>query len=584
MAAMRPAAPFVLLHDARSGLDRARLYHAPRRVLAAQTPAEVHDVLAAIRSWPGAAAGFLSYGAGAAFEPAAGREPDCATPLAWFGLFDRHEEIADVAAWLPDAAGAWTGAPEPEPSRSDYRAMFEAAQALIRAGDLYQLNLTFRARVPFIGDPLALYAGLRQAAGAGWSALVATGAQTILSLSPELFFTRDGDALVSRPIKGTARRNADPAIDLAVAHALAADAKQRAENLMIVDLMRNDLSRVAVAGSVAVPELFAVERYPTVHQLTSKVTATLAPERHAVDVLSALFPCGSITGAPKVRAMQAIATVERGTPRGTYTGAIGRIDADGSAAFNVAIRTLTIDEGADHAVIGIGGGIVADSRVEDEWDEAMAKAAFLAGARRRVDLLETMAFDPDEGVLRIERHLERLRTSAAALGFVFDRHAARNELQAATFRLRAAARVRLMVSQSGVVAIEVAAAPPAPDRPLRVALAPLPVGERDWRLRHKTSDRRFYDAARAASGADEVLFFTPDGRLTEGSYTNLFVPRGDTLRTPRAGPLLPGVLRGELLDSGKAVEDDLTVADLRDGLFVGNALRGLMRATLAVAQ
>ncbi len=581
---MRLAAPFVLLHDARAGLDRARLYRAPRRVLTAHRPAEVPALLAAIRAWPGAAAGFLSYGAGAAFEPAAAGEPASPTPLAWFGLFDGHEEIEDVAALLPDPAGAWTGAPEPEASRAEYRAMFDAAQALIRAGDLYQLNLTFRARVPFLGDPLALYAGLRRASAAGWSALVATGTQTILSLSPELFFTRDGDALVSRPMKGTARRHADPAIDLAVGRALAADAKQRAENLMIVDLMRNDLSRVAVPGSVAVPELFAVERYPTVHQLTSKVTATLAPARDAVDVLSALFPCGSITGAPKVRAMQAIAAVERGSPRGAYTGAIGRIDADGSAAFNVAIRTLTIDEGADHAVVGIGGGIVADSRVDDEWDEAMAKAAFLGGARRCVDLLETMAFDPDEGVLRIERHLERLRASAVALGFVFDRHSARNELQAATFRLSAAARVRLLMAQSGVTAIEIAAAPPAPDRPLRVALAPLPVGERDWRLRHKTSDRRFYDDARAASGADEVLFFTPDGRLTEGSFTSLFVPRGDTLVTPRAGPLLPGVLRGELLDTGKAVEGDLVAADLRDGLFVGNALRGLMRATLAVAQ
>ncbi|WP_443018491.1 aminodeoxychorismate synthase component I [Sphingomonas sp. 8AM] len=581
---MRLAAPFVLLHDARSGLDRARLYRAPNRVLAAHSAAEVHEVLAAVRAWSGAAAGFLSYGAGAAFEPAAGGEPAAATPLAWFGLFDGHEEIEDVAALLPDPAGAWTDAAEPEPSRADYRAMFEAAQALIRAGDLYQLNLTFRARVPFIGDPLALYAGLRRASAAGWSALVATGTQTILSLSPELFFSRDGDALVSRPMKGTARRHADPAIDLAVARALASDAKQRAENLMIVDLMRNDLSRVAVAGSVAVPELFAVERYPTVHQLVSKVTATLAPERDAVDVLSALFPCGSITGAPKVRAMQAIAAVERGSARGAYTGAIGRIDADGSAAFNVAIRTLTVDEGADHAVVGIGGGIVADSRIEDEWDEAMAKAAFLTGARRRVDLLETMAFDPDEGLLRIERHLERLRASATALGFTFDRHGARNELQAATFRLIAAARVRLMVSQGGAIAIEVAAAPPPPDRPLRVALAPLPVSERDWRLRHKTSDRRFYDAARMASGADEVLFYTPDGRLTEGSFTNLFVPRDGALVTPRSGPLLPGVLRGELLETGAAVEDDLTAADLTGGLFVGNALRGLMRATLSVAQ
>ncbi|WP_310103067.1 aminodeoxychorismate synthase component I [Sphingomonas sp. BE138] len=581
---MHLAAPFVLLQDARSGSNAARLYTRPARILVANAPAEVPGVLSAIREWTGAAAGFLSYGAGAGFEPAAAVAEAGPTPLAWFGLFDGHEDVADVDAVLPDPAGAWTGTPAPEPSRADYAAMFDATQALIRAGDIYQLNLTFRARVPFLGDPLALFAGLRRTSGAKWSALVATGTQTLLSLSPELFFTCDGDALTSRPMKGTARRHPDPAIDLAVARTLAQDSKQRAENLMIVDLMRNDLSRVAVPGSVAVPELFTVERYPTVHQLTSTVTATLAPGRDAVDVLQALFPCGSITGAPKVRAMQAIATIERGSPRGAYTGAIGRIDADGSAAFNVAIRTLTIDHGADHATIGIGGGIVADSRVEDEWDEAMAKAVFLAGAQHRFDLLETMAFDPDEGLLHIDRHIERLRTSAAILGFTFDRHDARNELQAATFRLRKPARVRLMASQTGRIAIEVAARPPAPDRPLRVAVAPLPVGERDWRLRHKTSDRRFYDAARAASGVDEVVFVAPDGRLTEGSFTNLFVLRDGTLVTPRAGPLLPGVLRGALLDEGRAIEGDLTPDDLSDGFFVGNALRGLLPAVCAVAQ
>ncbi|KQN92531.1 aminobenzoate synthetase [Sphingomonas sp. Leaf231] len=577
---MRPPPPFVLLHDARRGSAAARLYRDPRRIVVAHTVGEVTDVLAAARAWGGAAAGFLSYGASAAFETATAGEPASPTPLAWFGLFDGYEDVEDVATLLPDAAGARSGTAEPEPSRSEYQAMFDEAQALIRAGDLYQLNLTFRARVPLVGDPLALYARLRHAAGAGWGAVVATGTQTLLSLSPELFFTLDGDALVCRPMKGTARRHDDPATDIAVARALATDAKQRAENLMIVDLMRNDLSRVAVPGSVTVPELFAVERYPTVHQMTSTVTARLAPGQDAVDVLAALFPCGSITGAPKVRAMQAVATIERGSPRGAYTGAIGRIDADGSAAFNVAIRTLLIDEGADHATIGIGGGIVADSHAGDEWDEALAKAAFLNRDVRAVDLIETMAFDPDEGLLRIERHLARLSASTVALGYRFDRHDVRNELQAATFRLRKPARVRLLVSQTGAVAIEVAAAPPPPDHPLRIALAPLPVDVQDWRLRHKSSDRRFYDAARAASEADEVVFVAPDGRLTEGSFTNLFVARAGMLVTPRAGPLLPGILRGELIDSGRAIEGDLFVSDLRDGLFVGNALRGLMPAVL----
>jgi para-aminobenzoate synthetase/4-amino-4-deoxychorismate lyase len=370
-------APFVLLDDARAGGAPARLYTNPRRVLSAATPGEVRDLLAEVRASGLHAAGFLSYEAAAAFEPAAGPFAPAATPLAWFALFDGYRDVADVDALLPDPQGASAGEAEAEVSRDDYAAMFDATQALIRAGDLYQLNLTYRMRMAVSGDPLALYAGWRAAAGAGWGAVVATGAQTLLSFSPEVFFALEGKRLTCRPMKGTARREDDPARDHAAAQALADDAKQRAENLMIVDLMRNDLSRVAVAGSVAVPALFTVESYPTVHQLTSTVTATLAPGRDAVDVLAALFPCGSITGAPKVRAMQAIAAIERGSPRGVYTGAIGRIDPGGDAMFNVAIRTLTIDAEGREAVLGVGGGIVADSQVDDEWEEARAKAAFL---------------------------------------------------------------------------------------------------------------------------------------------------------------------------------------------------------------
>ena len=297
------------------------------------------------------------------------------TPLAWFGLFDRFDEIAPeaLAAALPDPAGAWIGEPEPRVTRDDYDAMLASVLALIAAGDIYQANLTFRADVRVAGDPLALYAAVRERAQAGWGAIVATGAATLLSFSPELFFDLRNGALVCRPMKGTARRGADAQSDAAAAETLAGDAKQRAENLMIVDLLRNDLSRVAVAGSVTVPALYAIEHYPTVHQMVSTVTADLAPGRDAVDVLAALFPCGSITGAPKMRAMQVIEEIEQGAPRGAYTGAIGRIDADGDAQFNVAIRTLAIEAGADRATIGLGGGIVADSRADAEWDEAICQ-------------------------------------------------------------------------------------------------------------------------------------------------------------------------------------------------------------------
>ncbi|MEH3045823.1 aminodeoxychorismate synthase component I [Sphingomonas adhaesiva] len=581
--------PFVLLDDARAGGAPARLYIRPQRVLTAWRVEEVAGVLDAVRASRLDAAGYLAYEAAAAFEPAAPTPADPATartPLAWFGLFDGWQEVADVSALLPDPAGAWIGEPVPEVAAEDYRAMFDAVQALIAAGDLYQLNLTLRAHAPVAGDPLALYAQLRPHAAAGWGAIVATGAQTLLSFSPELFVALDGDRLTCRPMKGTARRLPDAVADRAAAESLAGDPKQRAENLMIVDLMRNDLARVAVPGSVAVPALFAVEHYPTVHQMTSTVTATLAPGCDAVDVLAALFPCGSITGAPKVRAMQAIAQIERGSPRGAYTGAIGRIDRTGDAMFNVAIRTLQLtgDPAGGRATIGLGGGIVADSRAAAEWDEALAKAAFVTRGTPAFDLIETMAFDPVEGIVLVERHLERMKRSALALGFAFDRHGARNELQAATFRLRHASRVRLVLARSGAVAIEVSPAPPPATRPLRVALMPLPVPAGDLRLRHKTSDRAFYDTARRASGADEVVFVDAEGQVTEGSYTSVFVPQGARLVTPRGVAALPGVLRAELLATARALEGTVAPRDLNDGFLLGNALRGLMPAVLTVAQ
>ena len=573
--------PFVLLDDARPG-GRARLYRDPRAVLVAREVDEVPGVLDAVRAGlrdGRHAAGFLAYGAGAAFEDRVPESPH--DPLAWFGLFDRAEPFDP--ADLPDPRGAWIGAAEPAIDFAAYAARLEEVLALIRAGDIYQANLTFPARTHVIGHPLAAYARLRAASGAGWGAVVATGEAVHLSLSPELFFTAEGGRLTARPMKGTAPRAADPAADRAASEALAADPKQRAENLMIVDLMRNDLSRVAVPGSVRVPALFEVERYPTVHQMTSTVEAALAPGRDAVDVMAALFPCGSITGAPKLRAMQAIAEIERG-PRGLYTGAIGHFAPGGDAAFNVAIRTLSLAAGGDVATLGLGSGIVADSVAAAEWDECLAKGAFLTRGGRAFDLIETMRFDPHEGLLLLERHLARMRASAATFGYPFDRHAVRNELQAATFRLRDAARVRLLLAPGGGVAIETGPLPSARAEPWRVAVAPLPVDPADFRLRHKTSDRRFYDAARG--GHDEVVFVDPDGFVTEGSFTSVFVERDGVLLTPPATRgLLPGVLRAELIAGGRAVEQALTPADLAGGFLLGNALRGLVSAvTVAASQ
>jgi para-aminobenzoate synthetase/4-amino-4-deoxychorismate lyase len=268
------------------------------------------------------------------------------------------------------------------------------------------------------------------------------------------------------------------------------------------------------------------------------------------------------------------------SPRGAYCGAIGRLAPDGPASFNVAIRTLTLRAGASMARLGLGSGIVADSEAGAEWRECLVKGKFVE-TQRPFDLIETMRFDPLDGVVDLDRHLGRLKASADALGFPFDRHEARNELQAATFRA-GASRLRLLLSRSGAFAIELRPLPAPPDAPLAAALRPLPVDRDDFRLRHKTSDRGFYDEARAAAGTDEVIFHDAAGFLTEGSFTSIFVDRGGRLITPPlARGLLPGVLRARLLDEGRAEEGDLRAADLAGGFLLGNALRGLVPARLS---
>lgn len=580
-------APFVLLDDARAtGAAPARLYADPVDMKIARSLDEVDGVLDDMRAAHKAGlhvAGLMSYEAGFAFEPKLASQPDSArmpAPLLWFGIFERFREIpaGEVPLLLPDPAGAWLGPVDPMVSRADYLTAFDGVQAYIAAGDIYQANLTFRAEAAYAGHPLALYAAIRPRAAAGYGGIVWTGEHWFLSFSPELFFALQNGHITAKPMKGTARRDADVQRDAELVRELRDDPKQRAENLMIVDLLRNDISRVAQPASVAVPKLFGIESYPTVHQMISTVTAELQTGKDAVDLLRAIYPCGSITGAPKIRAMEIIAEVES-APRGLYCGSIGRLDPCGDAAFNVAIRTFHLNEISKRASLGLGSGIVADSAAEAEWAECLAKGEFAQVQRREFDLIETMRFDPACGLLRLELHLERMKESARALGFEFDRHEARNRLHVATFHLERDAKIRLLASRSGAIAISVSDAPPQPQQPLRVAVVPLPVDAGDFRLRHKTSDRAFYDHARSQAGADEVVFVNPNGQLTEGSFTALFVQREGLLHTPPlANGLLPSVLRRELIEQGKAIEAQLTPADLDAPFYMGNSLRGLLPA------
>jgi para-aminobenzoate synthetase / 4-amino-4-deoxychorismate lyase len=575
--------PFVLLDDARAaGASPSRLYRDPVDTIVARTREEVTSALERVRAESRPVAGFISYEAGHIFEGRiAGLGTDAYLPLIWFGVFDDYREMAagDVLQLLPDPLSGWLGKPNPRQSRAGYREAFRQVADYIAAGDVYQVNLSYRADVATAGHPLALYAGLRARAQAGYGGVVWTGDDWLLSLSPELFFALRDGKVTTRPMKGTAARGCTPASDAAAIETLHTDPKQRAENLMIVDLLRNDLSRVAQSGSVAVPKLFSVETYPTIHTMTSTVIAHLPKGRDAIDLLSAIFPCGSITGAPKIRAMEIIDEVES-DPRGAYTGSIGRIDPDGSAAFNVAIRTLHLHQGDACGTIGLGGGIVADSRPGEEWDECLAKGKFVADPRS-FDLIETMRFDPAGGIHLLERHIDRISDSARTFGISFDRHDTRNALQAATFRISAPRRVRLLLSRTGRTAIEVTRLPPVPDEPVDVALAPLPVSADDFRLRHKTSDRRFYRDALVTAGTFEVALVDAAGFVTEGAFTNIFVKgEGALLTPPLSRGLLPGVLRAELIANGTATETDLRPEDLAHGFFIGNASRGLMEARL----
>ncbi|MEO6386839.1 MAG: aminodeoxychorismate synthase component I [Croceibacterium sp.] len=593
--------PFVLLDDARpDGASDAQLFEGPTQVFVARRPQDVLPVLetaeAARAAGGSTLAGYLSYEAGLALEPRlaplAEARSGAAGPLLWFGLFGEPQVIpaADVPQWLARRGGeapASIGPLEPQLSVGGYLEAFGALESAIQAGDIYQANLTMPLAGPARGDPLALYAAIRPTANAGYGGVIFDGSDWLLSFSPELFFSLRGRSAKVKPMKGTRPRGPTEAEDRALADELAASVKDKAENLMIVDLMRNDLSRVAEAGSVRVEQPFAIESYPTVHQMVSTVHAELQPDKGAIDMIRALFPCGSITGTPKIRAMELISEVERDA-RGPYCGAIGRIGPTGDAAFNVAIRTIRLTPGENQrhrVVLGVGGAIVADSEGMAEWRESLVKAGFARGRASGFDLIETMQFDPERGVQRLELHLERIKASAQELGFAFDRHETRNRIHALCFELEAPARLRLLLARSGETALEAAPMPGAATDVVTCIALPIPVVSGDWRLRHKTTDRGFYEDALVVArenGAKEALLVRDDGLVTEGSFTNVFVERDGVLLTPPASlGLLPGVLRAELLAEGRAAEAELTLADLADGFLIGNSLRGLMPAKLA---
>ncbi len=572
----------VIVRDASSG--KWRLFERPSEVVIAT---QVDEVLPALRrverecvSHQRYASGFLSYEAAPAFDAALKTRAGDGFPLLWFGLFDGvHERSLDdfgPAGLVHDEY--W----EASVSEAHYQEVFDELQELIRSGDTYQVNYTYRLRTRLQSNPFDLFLRLADAHRPPFGAYIDTGDWVVCSASPELFFHRAGAQIESRPMKGTAARGLWFEQDLDQARRLRESEKERSENVMIVDMVRNDLGRVARAGSVRATNLFDVERYPTVLQLTSTVSAET--DASLVEVMSALFPAASITGTPKARTMDIIAGVEC-SPRRVYTGTIGFVDPGGRAQFNVAIRTLLVNTSTRDAEYGIGGGIVADSDPEDEWNESRIKSRVLSAMPPSFDLLETLLWMPEAGYLLLGRHLKRLLQSADYFGFEVDVLHVRDSLERHAADLaRAPHRVRLLCSRRGAVAID--ARPHDVNQGYgAVALAAEPIDRANPFLYHKTTNRAVYEEAVAARpGYADVVLFNDRGEVTESTIANIAVDIGGELLTPpiECG-LLPGTLRAHLIDERRVRERPITIEELSlaSTCYLLNSVRGFHAVTIA---
>lgn len=586
---------FVLLDNNSGAGPPSLLFSEPIDIISASTPEDVPSAMQRIEAGVASglhAAGFFAYELGYVLEPKLRPllPEKRNVPLLWIGLYQAPLEMtsAEVEHWLAthtrsgsfrftDVSLSW--------SEADYLQRFTEVIEKIRAGDIYQLNLTFKSRFRLSGSPLTFFLDLRQKQRVAYGGIVDTGEVTVLSASPELFIEQDGRTIFTRPMKGTAPRAGTEEADAEARRELSADVKQRAENLMIVDLMRNDIGRISEIGSVEVTDLFTVETFKTLHQMTSGVRATLNEGVGVADLMRAIFPPGSVIGAPKIRAQELIRQLES-EPRGVYCGAIGYISPKGRALFNVAIRTPVIFRNGD-GEMGIGSGVVFDSQGPKEYAECLLKMKFLTDPVKRFDLIETLLFDPAEGsFVLLERHIERLATSARYFAFAYDEAATRQALDNAVAGKNGRQRVRLLLSENGELTVTTSPLSASdPKAVMRFALSSSRVDSADLFLFHKTTRRELYDRERQEYAdrlkVDEVVYFNERGELTEGSFTNIFIEKNGELLTPLlSSGLLPGTLRAELIAEKRAREEVLTLADLQgaDAVYLGNSVRGLVRA------
>ncbi len=543
-------------------------------------------------------AGWISYEFGYCLEPRLKHLLDSKAPkgpLLWLGIFDKPQvwehSLNDKPQILDDVPDISSEISQIrlDVSKDRYMDAVKKIHQYIRNGDTYQVNFTIRGRFIFRGNPADLYLALRANQAVSYGALIFDDKRWIVSLSPELFFKVNEGIVESRPMKGTIPRGRTLQEDVMSAAYLSKDIKNRAENVMIVDLIRNDIGRLSKIGTVTVPHLFDVERYETLFQMTSTVRGTLEYSGNWESIFKALFPCGSVTGAPKIRTMEIIAELES-SPRSVYTGAIGFVSPSGNACFNVAIRTVLLE--GERAEIGIGSGVTIGSNPELEFEETRLKAAFVKRPFQEFDLIETIKWERGNGYWLLNLHLERLEYSALYFGFRMDPGAVAHALAeyAEKFVTNGVdiLKVRLLLHRDSTFEIESEEINTI-KTPIRVAIATRRVDQANPFFFHKTTRTRpFFQAGfeeARAKNCDEALFLNKKGTVTEGSFTNLFVEKDGKLYTPPVQDgLLDGVLRRYLLSTGRVTEKRIWPEDLEkaDKLYVGNSVRGLMEAYLVV--
>ena len=568
----------------------------PSDVLVANSHEQVIEVLARIDTLLASGkhlAGYIAYDAGLTLDKPIRSQHTPSVPLIWLGVYDHCCQVTLDQADCGSAQD--TIDLRLNVSEDEYLRCIDRIRDYIAAGDVYQVNYTVKLLFEHAQPAWMLFARLRKAHPVGHSAFVNTGETQIASISPELFLRREADIVLTRPMKGTAPRGRWYDQDIETARSLAADPKNRAENLMILDLMRNDFGRICEMGGVSVPRMFHIERYGSLFQMTSDVQGRLRADVATSDLLRAIFPPGSVTGAPKIRAMEIIDELECDS-RGVYCGCVGYFAPGGDCLLNVAIRTIV--QRGDRCEMGLGSGIVADSDPQSELDETLLKGRFVSSEPLAFDLLETMLYRPESGYAFLDDHLTRMRQSAEYFGRAFPESDLRKALDRTAADIRARenelaageARVRLLLSEDGSCRAEWSDAGPPVTEPVRLLLVPRRIDPGDVFAYHKTTHREAFDAEFAearARGFYDALRVNMRGELTECSTTNLIVELdGQWYTPPLDSGLLPGIWRARMLAEGKATERVLTLDDLRRAtrILVGNSVRGAIPVAQVVSE